>query len=410
MTKNPRQPRTPNPLHDRFLALPLAQKAAVLAALLSIPALLILVLASHQGQQQLITHSSELFGESLVKQLSRDASAPLVQNDKLSLQALLNELVASPLIVRSAIYDVENHPIAEAGAPTDGQDFSASITFQDSIAGYAVITVDTAALRQQVSHQSWQLAGLGLLLAALVYMLALYPGRQLSAIINDLCIVATTPLKRRKANTQVAYHGEDELRELSRVLLAGPAEQPAERSVGDFAILCIEITNLPSLQVNLGQQALAQALNALRRQLTTICRLYDGELQASRSYCFSASFSAAEDATGYPFRALCSALIIEQVLNDSELPFHIRQAVVTNDSTLSKLEPVTGRQATLEQGLLMASIVDEGIVLSERVYHHSSIENRIHATALGDGAFLAEQLEDSYQQLLDRQIHTLRSV
>lgn len=400
-------------MRDKFLALPLAQKAAALAALFSVIATLVLILASHQGLGQLIHQSSELFGESLVQQLSRDASSPLVQGDKLSLQSLLNEFVESPLVAHGTIYDVENRPIAEAGKPMNGQDLSASITFQDSIAGYAVVTFDTRQLQRRALSQSWQQVALALLLAALVYVLALYPGRQLSAIVNDLILIAGTPTKRRRANTQVAYHGDDELRELARVLLSGPVESSSLTPNRDYALLVIDITNLPSLQVNLGQQALAHALQSLQRQLKTICRLYDGELEASRSHCFSACFCANDDDSNYPFRALCSAFLIEQSLADGELPFDIRQAVVTNDSTLSKLEPVTGKQRTIEQGLLLASALSDGIAVSERVYQHRSVEHRVQAIPLdnsltADGTVRVSSLDSTYQQLLDRQFHTLR--
>lgn len=397
-----------NNLYDKFLELPLAQKVATTVTLFSTGCMLVLILANHQGQLQLIGESGELFGDSLVKQLSRDASAPLVQGDRLSLQSLLNELVASPLIARGAIYDVENHPIAEAGELLDGKDISASITFQDSIAGYAVVTFDTQALQQQAAMQSWQSVGLCVLLAALAFTLALYPGRQLSAIIRDLAIVATTPYKYRKANMQVAYHGDDELWELSRALLDGPTQTNNPSLARDFAMLTIEITNLPSLQVNLGQQALASALQALHQELTTICRLYDGELSASRSHCFSAQFSASDDAENYAFRAVCSAFLIEQVMDDEDLPFHIRQVIATNDSALSRLEPLTGKQTTIEKSLLLASASRDGIVLSENVYLHPSVENRVEAISLGDGAYQAEQLDAAYQQLLERQFNTLR--
>lgn len=395
-------------MRDTFLALPIAQKAATLAAAVSLLAMLILILASHQGQRQVVGQSSALFGESLVQQLARDASSPLVQGDKLSLQALLNELVESPLVVHGAVYDVENRAIAEAGDSLDGHDVSASITFQDSIAGYAVVTFDTQQLHRLATHQSWQLVALAVLLAALVYVVALYPGRQLGAIINDLTIVARTPLKRRRANTQVAYHGRDELAELADSVLAGPAEPATDRATGDYALLVFDIANLPSLRVNLGDQALASALATLHQQLKMICRLYDGELEASRSHCFSARFDATDNTPDYPFRALCAAFLIEQRLSEDDLPFHARQAIVINQSVLSRLEPVTGQQRTVEEGLILAQSVADGIVISERVYHHRSVEGRIDATDLGDGALRVEAAGEAYRQLLDRQLQTLR--
>ncbi|MEE8057204.1 MAG: hypothetical protein V3T17_05140 [Pseudomonadales bacterium] len=154
-----------------------------------------------------------------------------MQGDKLSLQSLLNELVNSPMVVRGAIYNVENRPIAEAGEPSPGLSFSASITFQDSLAGYAVITFDTEPLHYKAGLLAWQLLVLALLLTSLVYLLSLIPARLLSTALSDLSQIARSQTHQHNANTQVAYPGEDELQQLARDIFLGISENAVDTTL-----------------------------------------------------------------------------------------------------------------------------------------------------------------------------------
>ena len=410
-----------NKLISQFLHLPIARKIAWLCAACSLLASITLILASQHGDRQLIERSSQLFGDSLAQQLARDASNPLVQGDKLSLQSILNKLVASPIVLRGAIYDVENRPIAEAGEQqAEGQSLSASITFQDSIAGYAVITMDAEPLLQQASSTRWQLAFLALLLAAFCYLLALFPARRLSAVLLDLAALTRLPKSRRTPNTRIDYPGSDELKQLANIILSlPPPPEPTKASTSSSlspAILAIEMVNLKALQQDQNSQQLSQGLARFKKQLEMICKLYEGELRVNRSNGFSIHFNPTDDENNYPFRALCSGYLIVQWMQDQEL-LTVRAGLALDEKSgkhSSDIDKALALQATTEQALDIA--IKGKLVINSTIYNHASVGNRVQSSISNHGETISksssrivETLLEPYGALLERQLETLQS-
>ncbi|ARN73560.1 hypothetical protein BST96_05160 [Oceanicoccus sagamiensis] len=379
------------------------------------------MMASHHGDRQLIERSSQLFGDSLAQQLARDASNPLVQGDKLSLQSIVNKLVASPIVLRGAIYDVENRPIAEAGEQqADGQSLSASITFQDSIAGYAVITLDAKPLLQQAANTRWQLAFLALLLSAFCYLLALIPARRLTAVLLDLAAITRLPKSRRDSNTGIDYPGQDELQQLAAIILAMPAPpEPGKVTISSSlspAILAIEIVNLKALQQDPNTQQLSQGLAKLKQQLEMICKLYEGELQVNRSNGFSIHFKPTDDENNYPFRALCSGYLIVQWMQDQDL-FTLHAGLALDGKSgkhSSEIDKDLALQATTEQALDIA--IEGKLVINSTIYNHASVGNRVQSSISNhtekvskNSSRIVETLLEPYGALLERQLETLKA-
>ncbi len=408
-----------NNLISQFLHLPIARKIAWVCATGSLMACLILILASHQGDRQLIERSSQLFGDSLAQQLARDASNPLVQGDKLSLQSILNKLVASPIVLRGAIYDVENRPIAEAGQQqAEGQSLSASITFQDSIAGYAVITLDASPLLQQANNTRWQLVLLAILLAACCYLSALFPARTFSAVLMDLAELIRTPKSQRTPNRQIAYPGKDELQQLASIILSlPPPPEPSKTppsSVLSPAILMIELVNLKTLQDDQSPQQLSKILANFKQQLEMICRLYEGELSVSRSNSFCIHFNPADDESNYPFRALCSGYLITHWMKGQTL-LTVRVGLALDPLSgkhSSEIDRALAQQATTEQALEIA--IEGKLVINSTIYNHASVGNRVlssitNAEAVVTSSRIVETLLEPYGALLERQLETLKA-
>lgn len=390
-----------------FLQWPLAKKIALPAAALCFLSSSLLVLFSYYGHLQLIDQSTEAFGENLIQQLSRDASNPLVQDDKLSLQSLLNELVEGPMVVSSTIYDIENRPIAEAGTLIGGHSFSASITFQDSIAGYAVITLDNSALQRQASLNSWKLISLAALLAALVYILGSLSAKQLSIILNDLAQVAKTPSMRRKS-AHIAYPGDDEILQLARAISLSATTEPANQHVPIYhqpcAIASIEFNNLGTLNPS---PAINQ-LGNFRHQLGMICRLYQGQLSISRSNCFSLIFYADNNSSNYPFRALCCALLIDQWVSKEYPSLSLKIGLgLQNAGCGNDIATELAHHQQIEQNLLMTSQITSGLITSNELCQQGSVNTKIISTPQTNNTAVIEGLRNPYAELLDKQYETL---
>ncbi len=416
----------------KFLHLSLARKAATITASISFCACIILILASYQSNRQLIFHSAEMLGENLAQQLARDASNSLVQGDKLSLQSILNGLVKSPVIVHGAIYDVENRAVAEAGksqSKTAQNAFSASITFQDSLAGYAVITIDTSPLQQEAKTLLWQLLFLSLLISMLSYLLGSIPARYLAAAINDLTMLASKPPRTIPANIHLGYRGSDEFQQLTQRVIEGPEKIKERTSVldtstehrGDHTVLFLDISNLNTLKEQRNQQDVNKLVSSLHDQLTTICKLYDGEPSVSSSHGFSAKFLTTNE-NDHPFRALCATYLIEKQLKEKssshgQNPMQIHLGVAlceapedaSADNSLSYQLSV---QQTLEhaQRLCESSVAEKTcgrIYASATILQHPSVKNRVNATAVSSDCSLINNFDDSYKALLEKQLAAL---
>jgi uncharacterized membrane protein affecting hemolysin expression len=410
-------------LTNALLQLPLAQKAALLSSALCFCASVILILASLQSDRQLILHSSQLLGDSLARQLASDASNPLVKGDKLSLQALLNKLIKSPLIASGAIYDVANRPLAAAGRATDdGQSLSASITFQDSIAGYAVITLDTAPLQQHASTLGWQLVLLALLLSGLCYVLSLLPARYLSNFINDLAAIASVADSKRKRNTRISYQGQDELQQLAKQLISGPAAatpiQTDKPHSQGRAVLAFRIVNLAELQQQQTAPALQQLLIDFEQRLKLISQLYNGVLSIHSSDSLCLSFDAMDEEHSYPFRALCCGYLIMQW--QPQLALLLRAGLAMDselDSSNSSLQQQLQAQALAARALAVAT-TDQQLLAEPQIYQHSSVKPRLSAKLGSDqqdgtddnsGPRLIDTLTPSYQSVLQQQLSSLQA-
>lgn len=142
------------------------------------------------GHQQ-----SERLGHILVTQLAEQAWQPLLHQDTISLQVVVNNMVRNTdYVLRAAIFDVENQLQAQSSSGQQRADthsiYRRPIALDNSAAGHAELTLDIAHLEQGVSTLFWSLLVTWLLLSALLGIaLSMVGGnisRRLSNIITGL--------------------------------------------------------------------------------------------------------------------------------------------------------------------------------------------------------------------------------
>lgn len=405
---------------NRFLQLPFARKAALIIACICFFNGILLMIASHLGTAQIIEQNSVSLGSNLSQQLARNASNLLVQGDKLRLQSLLNNVIASPEIIRGTIYDVDNHPIAEAG-DTDtndsGRSYSASITFQDTLAGYAVIVIHPELQQLSAAAMLWKMLAINLLLAALSYAIGTAPARYLVNALKDLTVISSKPFHLRPRHLKINYHGQDEVQQLAQQIISGPNVEASNSALsGDHAVIHVDITNLQLLREQHTPQEIASFISYRYQQLATVCKLYDGELMVTGSHGFSVIFSR-NNQDDYPFRAICAAYLMSQKIIQQQDTLGIRISVAHSQSQLEKsndaaLDNQLWRQYSIERAkqLLQPFDADEisgNIVIDNSSYYHNSVEPRVTLRADETDYFIIEDLEEPYKALLARQLTTL---
>ncbi|SEJ00124.1 Uncharacterized membrane protein affecting hemolysin expression [Azotobacter beijerinckii] len=180
--------------------------------------------------RQTMHEQADALGQTLITQTAASASQLLVANDILSLNVLLGNLTKNPLVAHAAVYNADNHLLAEAGSrpqkmPPEGDPtlHARPITFQDSVTGHLRIVLSMPQFREPfiVGLRNMGLIGLGLLVLTLILGLRL--GYNLSTPLLQLRIWLRDPDDHAPGAER-----QDEIGDLARQLQTrlGP-ERPA---------------------------------------------------------------------------------------------------------------------------------------------------------------------------------------
>lgn len=346
-----------------------------------------IVFTSYQGNKQLLLDNTSHYGNIIATQLAQNSRDAIIQRDNISLQAMLFDLAEQPQILQATVYDVQNQAVAQAGESGPGFDYSASITFQDSIAGYAVITIDATSLAGS-GTLAWQLLILSMIVTGLVYASALFPARYAAKLIQQHQ-GGSPAANRRSSPNQKSTTGSP-----------APLEQTA---ITDCAFLHISASTLPASLAAMNESE-QQALAWLKQQLMDICQLYEGQLTPLKDSSFIASFHNTDD-DSYPFRALCCASLAKQLLEEQTL-LECEYGLMLYQ-TRQQTEGLT-EQECIEQAAQLAS-QEVGQLISDRAFiEHHSIQGRVETRPLEPDAIAITLLKEPYGSLLARQLSTLK--
>ncbi len=376
------------------MSLPLPTRAALTTACLSFVASGVIVISSYQGNKQLLLENTSHYGKIIATQLANNAQDALVQQDRVSLQAMLSELAAHPQVLQATIYDVQNQLIAEAGEAGSSLDYPVSITFQDSIAGYAVLSIASATTFAGAASLAWQLLMLSIILTGFVYACALYPARYSSQLQRQ-----TKPLF-----TRTHQQDFDELETLRKQLAEHEAKTTAAAPINTHkAFLSVGIINLEQ-SGNDANNSQTAALQWFRKQLEAICQLYDGQLSVSRSNGFIATFEDSDD-NNYPFRALCCAYLVKKLQQDqTALQCNFGLALYQQQDALWEFT----QQQTMDAAGLVAQRQAGELMTTADYIQHPSLQDRIETMTIDATAITITALKEPYQSLLKQQFKTLK--
>ena len=312
-------------------------------------------------QSAVIETRTEHYGQSLSNLAAAQARQFLLNNDLISLQVMLEELVEKPDVIETVVFDVENQRLVEAGnssSHTDyGTAYTAPITLDNSLAGYVQVTIGDQQL--MASHNSlWFTAILVILAAALALQLISYKVK---------------PYKEDK---------DDSPPPANQLLLEFQFLRPNPQNWGRFQ-QCLEFLN----------------------------KLYGGEIQSLSTS--SATMSFPFDAEGEAqFRALCTAILAHQI-NDDLIDFSIVRVASEN-------EPVNEKKKLTEAIIeSLSSLQNQGIVIEPKVIN-STVESRLRAEILslfreqtGGDAYLQipiDCLQSKFADLLARQQEQMKRI
>ena len=231
-------------------------------------------------------HQADSIGQLLSEQTASAATDMLVTGDRLSLNILLGQLVQNPYVAKASIYSIDNQRIASATAKTVDETFdfpvySSPIHYQDVIAGYARLSLNSGLLNQKPKDALLVIAAIALLLllAGLIF-LQFYASvvaarlrlteRQLHAILPTGNPIA--PIKGEIL--RLSAFVEEQL--LARKL-AEPEDKITEQS--DVSVIAaIKIKNLARLQQLVATRDLQDILRTHNQIIISAADYYSAEV------------------------------------------------------------------------------------------------------------------------------------
>lgn len=412
----------------------------VLAATLAFMTLLSLWLYANQAES-----SISRFGNTLARQIAQSSVDAMVRGDFVSLRAQLDRMTEVEQVLEVGVYDINNQVLAEAGErpawlPESAiRDFSATITFQDSVAGKVIVRINA---RPVTSQKNWLY---GYLACSLVIALGLTflvsraferTARQhYEELIDKLnAVLASTSTLAPLGSLQPRWHEMissldslnlhiQDLEQLTPSLNLRPDPKfiykPTE---GSYAELMIECQNFSRLQQQLHHRELQKLLDNLEEQRAKAAKLYHANNVHSPGNHIVLRFLV-NDVHDASLQAICCALLIAGLLraNPSEsnmsvtldLRFVIRWHA-HDERPLSELAHNHLLSAEHEEMQRMSHMIRHSeIIVTKDIKRSPAVAEHVKMELLNSDSdvdyYRVLRISDNYRKLLEQQIGQLSS-
>ena len=304
-----------------------------------------------------LNQQTDILGSSLATQAAFNATQSILTNDLLSLNVLLNRLVASDSILGARVYNKKDELLAEASRngsqgnnereirPTDTHlVFSSPIRFRDDVVGHVMIALDKSSAQSTLTHISNLMIGLGIFLAAVTSVFLLLIVRRMFmpiARVTD-AIEAFTNGTNNAPMPEHSYKEALELighvRQLQQLELVEPVkpeietqdskaepideegqfeinfEQIIKESERESCALVIQFKHLAEWRDELPPLQVANLLTPLYRTIFLASEYYNGQVHQYDKDCVLMLFQAKKCDENLYMNAACCAELIQQLL------------------------------------------------------------------------------------------------
>jgi uncharacterized membrane protein affecting hemolysin expression len=337
-----------------------------------------------QHMQTSLDRQGQHFGNSVADQLSQSLKDYLVNEDILSLNVVLNQLVAQGNFDFASIYSADNRLLAQAGrAPStdSARMFTRDITWQSASIGYLQIGLGSQAIDEPALNTLILILCLHLLIGAATGLTVWF--------YSDLIYLwIALPAGRSQPPSDSLSDDTDHIVAEARPQFAGVSG--AETQVVMVAKL------LPARLLPEHIQRIAKALS-----------LYGGELAPLEGDNMVINFSR-NDAI---YQAICSGLLLIEMFRVIDAPIRLNVALdMGSDATIDAVNtPGNARK----HASYLASMADNKLLVSVQVFKQINTSKRCviqpYQSALSpDGqVFEVEGLDTDQQRLIHNQARQL---
>ena len=294
-----------------LLRLPLAAKSGLVAALICAIAGLTLLLTSMTASKQILLETTQLIGQQWTTQLASQAQHALLRNDRVSLQAILQDYISNPLITYGSIENARQETVAEAGLwQEDDLNYDAGVA-DDGILGRVQLSLSKDTIANEIRDLGKTLLILTAILASLSYALVAVPMRRIESHLE----LARQRLAQPLRDDEPEYRGDDSLGRLLHEI-HDPQIRLTELEddrFRDYYLIHCHWQGLATLKEQMSPDAFRTHRRTTLARAEAIARLYQGEMVIRRHDALTLRFFDISGCDHPLFRALCCADLFQKL-------------------------------------------------------------------------------------------------
>lgn len=277
---------------------------------------------------QLAISQRDDMGQSLGTQLAESLKQPLIDDNSISMQVLLDNLLKdTPNVMRATIYTTNNRILAQSQRSLGGRVslavYTRPVTVDNRLLGQVRVELDNSQYFQRFYIPMWSTLAIWLVATVLLGLWLLKGARQYSQRLNRLA---------RSFPLDDSARGLPELDQLELALepFTRSASTEMEEADYSYSMLALNIPNLRKWQVQLNATAFNQMLARLDGVIDVHLSLFQGDRQGSRSSALLLRFDQVEGADHPLERAIHCAngllRLCDQMAFSAHIPFELRIA------------------------------------------------------------------------------------
>ncbi len=382
----------------QLLRLPLTTKCGLIAALICAIAGLTLLVTSMTASKQILLETTRLIGQQWTNQLASQSQQSLLRNDRVSLQAILQDYINSPLIVYGSISDARGDAVAEAGIKREENlNYEAGVA-ADGRLGRVQLSLNREMIGNEIRDLGKTLLLLTIILCALSYALVAVPTRSLEHYLR----LAQARLAQPLRDDKTPYPGEDSLGELLQEIHNPHIRlmEVGEKRYRDYYMMHCHWQAYSDCRAQMAPDRFALQRQLAYSRAEAIARLYHGELLIHRHNGISMRFNTLQQCDHPLFRALCAADLMQKL----DRGFKCR-AGITKVSIEGTMWVCQAAECEAVERLERATAEGADTWLDHNCRNHE----RLDAWANCRGSQLSS-MKPPYDELLQRQYMQLKSL
>lgn len=325
------------------------------------------------------------YGQLLASSAARQAVTPAMQQDMVSLQAILHDINQYPGVIGATIHDVENKLLVQSGfkphQEIEGKryNFSAPIALHNNIVGTLAVTLDLPNHTER--DYQFFIIWISSVFAALAivgwsvhrqWWLQLKdkipsPGKIVTAVVEKIPTIEDIPEPEPETPKQVSVR------------------------------LSLQITNMNKLYQQLNSESFASSLRRLDKQLHNVLQLYAGQRQMLSGETLLIDFTS-DSFYESCFRAVCTAQLLFNLTQKSPSPrLHLAAAIHELSTPVSENKSLLRDFVVQNNNYLKP---DKGEILISQALIDTELQE--HLELLPDSGKLVA-IKEPYQGLLEKQ-------